>query len=54
MQKLGKLLLRGDIVEVQVVGVLLQDALTHRLLLDLTQPFAVLADYAQILVRPPV
>jgi hypothetical protein len=45
LEELREFLLGSDFVEVQVVGVLLQDALTHRLLLDLPQTLSVLADY---------
>lgn len=53
LEELGQVLFGSDLIEVQAVGVLGYDALADGLLLELADALALLADYSQLLVRPP-
>jgi hypothetical protein len=52
LQEFGEFFLGSDVVEVEAVGVPLQDASPQRLLLHLPDPLPLLAQHSQLFVRP--
>lgn len=53
LQELGEILFGRNLIEVQAVGVLVDDTIADGLLLELADALTLLAYYSQLLVRPP-
>lgn len=53
LQELREILFGRNLIEIQAVGVLGDDAIADGLLLELADSLALLAYYSQLLVRPP-